>query len=89
MLGLALLFALLLDTDGLRARGFSRLAIFLPYAIPGVIAALMWGFLYLPDVSPFLYLLDAAGLPGPTCSTEGRCTCRSPTSPCGAAPAST
>ncbi|MFF5896656.1 carbohydrate ABC transporter permease [Streptomyces argenteolus] len=65
MLGLALLFALLLDTDGLRMRGFSRLAIFLPYAIPGVIAALMWGFLYLPDVSPFLYALDALGLPQP------------------------
>ncbi|MER5633330.1 carbohydrate ABC transporter permease [Streptomyces nitrosporeus] len=65
MLGLALLFALLLDTERVRLRGFSRLAIFLPYAIPGVVAALMWGFLYLPDVSPFLYLLDAAGLPEP------------------------
>ncbi|MET4646758.1 sugar ABC transporter permease [Streptomyces sp. NBC_01724] len=65
MLGLALLFALLLDTDRLRLRSFSRLAIFLPYAIPGVVAALMWGFLYLPDVSPFYYLLDRAGLPQP------------------------
>ncbi|MYY14951.1 MULTISPECIES: carbohydrate ABC transporter permease [unclassified Streptomyces] len=65
MLGLALLFALLLDTDRLRLRGFSRLAIFLPYAIPGVVAALMWGFLYLPDVSPFHFLLDKAGLPRP------------------------
>ncbi|WP_406412831.1 sugar ABC transporter permease [Streptomyces halstedii] len=65
MLGLALLFALLLDTERLRLRGFSRLAIFLPYAIPGVVAALMWGFLYLPDVSPFHFLLDKAGLPRP------------------------
>jgi multiple sugar transport system permease protein len=70
MLGLALLFALLLDADrrGRKdtvLRGFSRLAIFLPYAIPGVVAALMWGFLYLPDVSPFHYLLDRAGLPQP------------------------
>ncbi|MEU1124881.1 sugar ABC transporter permease [Streptomyces sp. NPDC005899] len=65
MLGLALLFALLLDTERVRLRGFTRLAIFLPYAIPGVIAALMWGFLYLPDVSPFLYVLDAVGLPRP------------------------
>ena len=64
MLGLALLFALLLDTED-PARGFSRLAIFLPYAMPGVIAALMWGFLYLPDVSPFLYLADRVGLPQP------------------------
>lgn len=65
MLGLALLFALLLDTERVRARSFSRLAIFLPYAIPGVIAALLWGFLYLPDVSPFHYLLGELGLPQP------------------------
>nr|WP_202453280.1 sugar ABC transporter permease [Streptomyces sp. SID4913] len=65
MLGLALLFALLLDTERLRLRGFTRLAIFLPYAIPGVVAALMWGFLYLPDVSPFYFVLDKAGLPRP------------------------
>lgn len=65
MLGLALLFALLLDTERLRLRGFTRLAIFLPYAIPGVVAALMWGFLYLPDVSPFHYVLDKTGLPAP------------------------
>lgn len=65
MLGLALLFALLLDTERLRLRGFTRLAIFLPYAIPGVVAALMWGFLYLPDVSPFYFVLDKAGLPAP------------------------
>ncbi|MGW7052771.1 carbohydrate ABC transporter permease [Streptomyces sp. NPDC054887] len=65
MLGLALLFALLLDTERVRARSFSRLAIFLPYAIPGVVAALLWGFLYLPDVSPFHYALERLGLPGP------------------------
>ncbi|MFF8601334.1 carbohydrate ABC transporter permease [Streptomyces sp. NPDC015232] len=65
MLGLALFFALLLDSRRVRARSFARLAIFLPYAVPGVIAALLWGFLYLPDVSPFLYALDALGLPRP------------------------
>ncbi|WP_370416362.1 carbohydrate ABC transporter permease [Streptomyces fradiae] len=65
MLGLALFFALLLDSERVRARSFARLAIFLPYAVPGVIAALLWGFLYLPDVSPFYYLADALGLPQP------------------------
>ncbi|MFD6532631.1 carbohydrate ABC transporter permease [Streptomyces sp. NPDC060184] len=65
MLGLALLFALLLDTERVRLRGFTRLAIFLPYAIPGVVSAMMWGFLYLPDVSPFFWLLDHLGLPQP------------------------
>lgn len=65
MLGLALFFALLLDSERVRARTFSRLAIFLPYAVPGVIAALLWGFLYLPAVSPLTHLLDALGLPQP------------------------
>ncbi|MBT8226885.1 MAG: sugar ABC transporter permease [Dactylosporangium sp.] len=71
MLGLALLFALLLDEARARARRFSRIAIFLPYAVPAVIASLLWGFLYLPSVSPVQYLLTAAGGPevnplGPT-----------------------
>lgn len=50
--GLALLFALLLDTPRARLVRFARLSIFLPYAVPGVIATLLWGFLYLPATSP-------------------------------------
>nr|WBO76180.1 sugar ABC transporter permease [Streptomyces sp. SBE_14.2] len=65
MLGLALLFALMLDSERVRLAPFTRLAIFLPYAIPGVVAALLWGFLYLPDVSPFYFVLDRLGLPQP------------------------
>jgi multiple sugar transport system permease protein len=65
MLGLALLFALMLDADKVRLAPFTRLAIFLPYAIPGVVAALLWGFLYLPDVSPFYFVLDKLGMPQP------------------------
>ncbi|GAA2392822.1 sugar ABC transporter permease [Nonomuraea africana] len=53
MLGLALLFALLLDSAHVRLARFSRIAIFLPYAVPGVAATLLWGFLYLPSLSPF------------------------------------
>ncbi|MBC7289865.1 MAG: sugar ABC transporter permease [Actinotalea sp.] len=53
MLGLALLFALLLDSPLVRGRRFFRLAFFAPYAVPGVIAAIMWGFLYSPNLSPF------------------------------------
>ncbi|MGN6325389.1 carbohydrate ABC transporter permease [Pseudolysinimonas sp.] len=62
-LGLALLFALLLDLPGVRAIRFARTAIFLPYAVPGVIATLLWGFMYLPSTSPFNYVLKAVGLP--------------------------
>ena len=53
MLGLALVLALLLDSTLTRGKKFFRLAIFAPYAVPGVIAAIMWGFLYIPSLSPF------------------------------------
>jgi multiple sugar transport system permease protein len=65
MLGLALLFALLLDRPRVVLARFSRLAIFLPYAVPGVIASMLWGFLYLPAVSPFGDLAGWLGLPAP------------------------
>ncbi|WEH20021.1 sugar ABC transporter permease [Streptomyces sp. VNUA24] len=65
MLGLALVLALMLDSDKVRLAPFTRLAIFLPYAVPGVVAALLWGFLYLPDVSPFYFVLERLGLPQP------------------------
>jgi multiple sugar transport system permease protein len=52
MLGLALLFALLLDSAYVRLSQFSRISIFLPYAVPGVVASLLWGFLYLPGMTP-------------------------------------
>lgn len=53
MLGLALLFALLLDSPLVKGKRFFRLAFFVPYAVPGVVAAIMWGFLYSPNLSPF------------------------------------
>jgi multiple sugar transport system permease protein len=49
---LAALFALCLDAKRARLVGFTRLAIFLPYAVPGVVASLLWGFMYLPATSP-------------------------------------
>lgn len=61
VLGMALLFALLLDSPAARARGFSRTALFIPYAVPGVIASLLWGFLYLPSTSPVSYLTEQLG----------------------------
>ncbi|HEX3785391.1 MAG TPA: sugar ABC transporter permease [Pseudonocardiaceae bacterium] len=51
-IGIALLFALCLDSIRARLTRFTRLSIFLPYAVPGVIATLLWGFLYLPATSP-------------------------------------
>jgi multiple sugar transport system permease protein len=65
MLGLALLFALLLDARRVKFQRFSRLSIFLPYAVPTVIGSLLWGFLYLPTVSPFPAILSRLGLSMP------------------------
>ena len=61
MLGLALLFALLLDSPLLRGKRFFRLAFFVPYAVPGVVAAIMWGFLYSPNLSPFSAVTERVG----------------------------
>jgi multiple sugar transport system permease protein len=46
MLFLALLIALAIDSGRLYGAGFFRIAVFLPYAVPAVVATLMWGFMY-------------------------------------------
>ncbi|WP_173076591.1 carbohydrate ABC transporter permease [Phytohabitans rumicis] len=71
MLGLALLFALLLDRPRVALRRFSRISIFLPYAVPAVIASMLWGFLYLPAMSPLNYVLAKLGLPEPNLLSTG------------------
>jgi multiple sugar transport system permease protein len=48
MLGLGLGCALAIDSARLAWAPLFRLAIFLPYAVPGVVAALMWGYIYGP-----------------------------------------
>ncbi|WP_219729546.1 carbohydrate ABC transporter permease [Quadrisphaera sp. INWT6] len=65
MLGVALLVALLLDSGTLYLQRFIRLAVFLPYAVPGVVATLMWGYLYGPDFGPFAQVATALSLPKP------------------------
>jgi multiple sugar transport system permease protein len=52
MIGLALAFALLLDGGLVWLRRTFRMAFFLPYAVPSVVAALMWGYLYGPSFGP-------------------------------------
>ncbi|KDN78037.1 sugar ABC transporter permease [Streptomyces olindensis] len=65
MLLLALLFALALDSGLLRLARVIRLGIFVPYAVPGVVATLMWGYLYGPDFGPFAQLSRDLDLPVP------------------------
>ncbi|MFE5334066.1 MULTISPECIES: carbohydrate ABC transporter permease [unclassified Embleya] len=62
MVGAALALALLLDSALARARRFFQLALFLPHAVPGIIAALIWVYLYTPGLSPIIDLLESGGL---------------------------
>ncbi|CAL9387231.1 ABC transporter permease [Streptomyces sp. DH-12] len=62
MLGAALVLALLIDSRSARGKGFFRLSSFLPYAVPGVSAALIWSFMYSPQSSPINRMLEPAGV---------------------------
>nr|WSY57348.1 sugar ABC transporter permease [Streptomyces sp. NBC_00886] len=62
MLFVALVIALLLDTPLLRLTSVFRITAFMPYAVPGVIAAIMWSYLYSPQLSPVVDLLNGIGL---------------------------
>ncbi|MCX5208418.1 sugar ABC transporter permease [Kitasatospora sp. NBC_00240] len=61
MIGLSLTVALLLDSALARAKRFFQLALFMPHAVPGIIAALVWTYLYTPGISPVLDALNSAG----------------------------
>ena len=59
MLGLAILVALLLDQSrGIFVR-ICRTVYFMPYGIPTAIGALIWGYMYAPNLSPFNQILSA------------------------------
>ena len=66
MMIIALVMAMLMDSAVIRLRGFFRLAFFVPYAVPIVIAAIMWGFFYSPTSSPIVQAFTALHLPAPT-----------------------
>ena len=65
MLGLALVAALAIDSDLLRFAKVFRLGIFVPYAVPAVVATLMWGYLYGRDFGPFAQLAETVGVAPP------------------------
>lgn len=62
MVILALALALLLETASAWGVPFFRTAYFLPFGVPGVIASILWGFLYVPGISPIISGLDKIGL---------------------------
>lgn len=61
MLGIALAGALTLDAVTTRFAVAFRLIAFMPYAVPAVLGALMWGFLYSRTFGPFADLPTAFG----------------------------
>lgn len=70
-LGVALAAALVLDTLTTRLSRFSRLMIFVPYAVPAMIGALMWGFLYSPRFGPASDLFGLVGATAPNFLAPG------------------
>ncbi|MBF4574322.1 MULTISPECIES: carbohydrate ABC transporter permease [unclassified Herbiconiux] len=64
-MAVSLAAALVLDSLTTRLSRFSRLAIFVPYAIPAVIGTLMWGFLYSPVFGPLTGIFGAINQSAP------------------------
>lgn len=58
----ALALALLLDSGVVRLRSWAQLGLFLPHAVPGIIAAVIWLYLYTPGLSPVIDLLAGADI---------------------------
>ena len=58
----ALALALVLDSLLVKRVTVFRLGFFLPYAIPGIVAAIMWLYMYNPSFSPINELLGLVGL---------------------------
>lgn len=62
MIILCTVLALLLETASAKWPQFFRAAYFMPYGVPGVIATILWSFLYIPGLSPILDITTALGL---------------------------
>jgi multiple sugar transport system permease protein len=58
----ATVLALLLDSGLARWPKAFRAMYFLPYGVPGVIASILWGFLYVPGISPISEVLGKVGI---------------------------
>lgn len=62
MLGCSLAMALLLDTVSRRTAQRFRFAFLVPYMIPGIVATLMWMYLYSPRLGPLRDAFGAFGI---------------------------
>jgi multiple sugar transport system permease protein len=64
MLLIAFFFAAVFDLGVARFGPFFRAVFFLPFAVPAVVAAVMWNFLLEPTFGPFAHLAAFLGFPG-------------------------
>ncbi|WP_244971552.1 carbohydrate ABC transporter permease [Paramicrobacterium chengjingii] len=62
MIVAATVLALLLESASARWPGLFRAAYFMPYGVPGVIATILWSFLYVPGLSPVIDVASWIGL---------------------------
>ncbi|WP_454811180.1 carbohydrate ABC transporter permease [Paenarthrobacter nitroguajacolicus] len=62
MIVLCTALALMLESASAKWPGFFRAAYFLPYGVPGVIATILWSFLYVPGLSPLFDVAKIVGL---------------------------
>ncbi|MEW9548454.1 carbohydrate ABC transporter permease [Nonomuraea sp. NPDC050783] len=69
MLVASIFFALALDSGRVRGGKAVRLLIFVPYAVPSVVATLMWGYIYGADSGLITQLFHAVGLDAPNLLT--------------------
>lgn len=64
MLAIAFFFATIFDLGVAKWGRFFRAIYFMPFAVPIVVSALMWGFLFDPAYGPFNRFMDALGFHG-------------------------
>jgi len=64
-IGLGTIIAMILDMLTTKLARVSRLLIFLPYAVPAMVGALMWSFLYSPNFGPITSIFRGLGLNAP------------------------
>jgi multiple sugar transport system permease protein len=71
MLAIAFFFACVFDLGVAKGGRLFRTIFFIPFAVPVVVAALMWGFLLEPSYGPITHLANAFGFSGTNFLSSG------------------
>jgi multiple sugar transport system permease protein len=71
MLAASIFFALAIDSKRVRGGHLIRLLVFVPYAVPSVVATLMWGYLYGTDFGLITQIFRGLGLTAPNLLAPG------------------